>query len=252
MALLLPWQPGKASDFKREQRLAEQSMDAILDGAPVMLSTDNHEFLSIYMPATDNTRKHAAIILHGRGMHPDWSQVTAPLRVALPEHGWATLSLQMPVLGKQAKYFDYLDIFPEALPRIQSGINYLKQNGYKRILIIAHSCGVHMAMTWLEKKGDADIDGFIGIGMGATDYQQSMPKPFPYEKINVPLLSLYGSEDYPAVHRQAAQLELLINDMHPLSAITVIPGADHYFEGDEEALINAVINWLDERDLPEK
>jgi len=249
ITLLASWQTGQASDIEREQRLAEQSIDAILDGDPVMLTADNHDFLAIIMASQSSKNRGAVIILHGRGMHPDWHQVTAPLRIALPDHGWTTLSLQLPVLDKQAKYYDYLEIFPEALPRIEAGIRYLQKNGHDRIVLIAHSCGVHMAMAWLDRMGDAEIDGFIGIGMGATDYQQPMPEPFPYEKIHVPLLSIYGSEDYPAVHRRAAQLEPLLNDMPLLSDIIMIPGADHYFEDYEEGLINAATNWLEELDL---
>ena len=111
-----------AADLERENRLAEQIVDAILDGEPIQLSTGKHDFLAIETPAETDKEKGAVIILHGRGTHPDWSQVANPLRTALPAEGWATLSLQMPVLAKDAKFYDYVPIFPEALPRIDAGI----------------------------------------------------------------------------------------------------------------------------------
>ena len=107
LATLLAACTGYAADLEREKRLAEQTVDAILDGEPVMLKAGNHEFLGIYTEAEPEVATGAAIILHGRGMHPDWTQVANPLRTGLPANGWATLSLQMPVLPKDATFYDY-------------------------------------------------------------------------------------------------------------------------------------------------
>ena len=247
LSLLLTLPPAMAGgpDLEREQRLADQTVDAILDGEPVYLTTaDNTRFLAIEMQSMDGPPRRAAIILHGRGMHPDWSQVTAPLRTGLPAHGWSTLSLQMPVLAKDAKYYDYLPVFPVAVPRIEAGIRYLRDQGVERIVLIAHSCSVHMSMAWVEARGDSGIDAYIGIGMGATDYQQPMPGPFPLENIRVPLLAIYGSNDYPAVHRQAAVITKKLPGLHPASAVQEIPGADHYFNDADDALLSAVAAWL--------
>ncbi len=232
------------SDLEREQRLADEIVEAILDGEPVTLAADGHDFLGIYTEAVSQPVPGAAIILHGRGMHPDWTQVAGPLRIALPEQGWSTLSLQMPVLGKEASFYDYMPVFPEAGPRIDAGIKYLQTQGVERIVLIAHSCSVHMSMAWLEQHGGKGIDAYIGIGIGATDYQQPMHKPFPFEKIQVPLLNIYGSEDYPAVQRQAAALEHVLTDINPASAQIRITGADHYFDDYNEELATAIIDWL--------
>ena len=242
----------RAADLEREQRLADEIVDAILDGEPVTLTADGHEFLGIYTPAASEPERGAAIILHGRGMHPDWAQVASPLRVELPVQGWSTLSLQMPVLEKDASYYDYEEIFPEAIPRITAAIHYLQAQGSKQITLIAHSCGVHMSMAWVEQHGTAGIDAYIGIGMGATDYQQPMRKPFPFGQIQVPLLNIIGSDDYPAVQRQAKVLEPLLDDMPPGSTQIRIEGAGHYFDNQNEALIEAVTNWLETLVTPEK
>ena len=250
-SLLLALSPALAGspDREREQRLADQTVDAILDGEPVFLTTpDNTRFLAIEMPAAGEPEQGAAIILHGRGTHPDWSQVAAPLRTALPEHGWSTLSLQMPVLAKNAKYYDYLPVFPAAVPRIEAGIRHLRDQGVERIVLIAHSCSVYMSMTWIEAMGDSGIDAYIGIGMGATDYGQPMSKPFPLRDIRVPLLVLYGGRDYPAVHRQAEHISTLLPELHPLSAVQMVTGANHYFNDADDDLVSAVVAWLDTLD----
>ncbi len=47
--------------------------------------------------------KRLPLLAHGIGIHPNWEQVIQPLRVALSEQGWNTLSIQMPVLANEAK-----------------------------------------------------------------------------------------------------------------------------------------------------
>jgi len=234
-----------ASDLERERRLAEQTVDAILEGEPLMLNAGGHEFLGIYTRAETEPERGAAIILHGRGMHPDWEQVAGPLRKALPAHGWSTLSVQMPVLDKDASYYDYVEIMPEAPPRIEAALAYLRNLGTDRIILIAHSCGVHMSMAWIQQHGDTSIDAYIGIGMGATDYRQPMRQTFPFDRIRVPLLNIHGEDDYPAVQRLAAQLEPLLAQLNTRSAQRRIPGAGHYFNGHEAELSVVISDWLE-------
>ena len=238
--------PGAAQDFERERRLEAEIIDAILDGEPVRLDAVGHSFLAIHTEAeADDGLRRAVIVMHGRGFHPDWAEVAGPLRTALPEHGWDTLSLQMPVLGKEAKYYDYVPIFPAAFPRIRAGIEFLRAHGARTVVLAAHSCSVHMAMAFVRRHGDAGFDGFIGIGMGATDYRQPMREPFPLVSMSVPVLDLFGAEDYPAVLREApARLAAIRAAGNPLSAQRIVPDAEHFFRSNEDALIEAVTEWL--------
>lgn len=237
--------PLPASDLAREQRLADEIADSIVEGEAVWLTADNIRFLGIYTQSSATNAKGAAIILHGRGFHPDWPEVAGPLRTALPAQGWDTLSLQMPVLGKEAKYYDYVPIFPEAFPRIQAGIDFLRAKGAQRIVLIAHSCGAHMAMAWIRKYGDSKINAFVGIGMGATDLGQPMPVPFPLKEMRVPVLDVYGGAEYPQVLKMAPErLAAMRKAGNPQSRQIMIPGADHYFRERNEELIKAVAGWL--------
>ena len=166
--------PVHASDLQREKRMADEIVDAILDGDAVFLKaaddTSEHEFLSIYTEAADEPVRGTAIILHGRGFHPDWQDAINPLRVGLTEYGWNTLSVQMPVLEKQSKYYDYVPLFPQAIPRIEAAIAYAREelaanNIEGKVVLIAHSCGAHMAMAWAYVDSFESIDAYVGIGM---------------------------------------------------------------------------------------
>jgi hypothetical protein len=234
-----------ASDLEREQRLASEIVDAIFDGEPMMLDADGQEFLAIYTEA-EGEPKGGVVIMHGRGYHPDWVDVANPLRVGLAAQGWNTLSIQMPVLEKAAKYYDYVHVFPESYPRIEAAIEHLRQNGSQRVVLIAHSCSVHMSLAWINEVGDQAIDGYVGVGMGATDYQQPMLEDFPLADMSVPVLDIYGADEYPAVKRKAPErLAAMQKAGNPRSAQVVVPAADHYFKGRGQQLLEAVSDWLD-------
>jgi pimeloyl-ACP methyl ester carboxylesterase len=247
---LMLWQ-GQAlagePDFAREARMAAEIVDAILDGEAEWLDGGGRQFLSIYTAADES--RAAVLILHGRGFHPDWTDTVNPLRVGLVERGYSTLSLQMPVLAKEAKYYDYVPIFNHAHPRIEAGIQFLRARGHNKIVLLAHSCGVHMAMDWIRANSDLSFDAFIGLGMGATDYRQPMLEPFPLESMQVPVLDLYGAEEYPAVIRLAPGRKAMIEKAgHAKSRQVVLAGANHYFVDRGEALVETVVDWLDQLD----
>ncbi len=234
-----------SSDLEREKRMAAEIEDVILDGEPIYLKAGAHEFLSIdTLPY--GASKGAVILLHGRGYHPNWQDVIYPLRTGLAEVGWRTLSVQMPVLKKDAKYYDYVPLFPQSFPRIEAAIEHLKNAGVNNIVLLAHSCGAHMAMSWLREKGDSSIQAYIGVGMGATDYKQSMQEPFALDQLKVPVLDIYGAEDFPAVIRLApSRISMMQKAAHPLSVQKVVPGANHYFTDKGESLVEVVEEWLE-------
>ncbi len=246
LLLLAPWLALAAAepDYEREQRLKDEIVDAILDGDPVDLEANDREFLGIYTEADEP--RGAVLILHGRGYHPDWADVVNPLRVGLVERGWNTLSIQLPVLNKEAKYYDYVPIFEHAVPRIRAALDFLREQGNERIVLIAHSCGAHMAMQYVRELGEEGFDAFVGIGMGATDYKQPMLEPFPLERMKKPILDLYGSDDYPAVQRLAGLRAQQMKDWeHPNYSQQKLPDANHDFTDRGDLLTEAIGDWLD-------
>ena len=241
-------------NLEREKRMATEVEDAVLDGEVIYLKDSPepdkkpHEFMAIDQEPEGDT-KGAVIILHGRGFHPNWQDAIFPLRTQLPEKGWRTLSLQMPVLVKTAKYYDYVPLFSQAGPRIEAGIKHLKEQGVKNIILLAHSCGGHMAMEWIrskEGKMDGVITAYIGAGMGATDFGQKMAKSFPYDKLSIPVLDLFGSKEYPAVLAKApVRLMAITKAGNAKSKQVIVPGANHYFTDKGDALVKPVVEWLD-------
>lgn len=231
-----------ASDFDKENRWAEQIVDSLLDGEPVYLKSGDIEFLSIHTEAESGDGSSAAIVIHGSGVHPDWPTVVYPLRARLPANGWQTLSIQMPVLANEAEYSEYLPLFPDAAPRIQAAIDFLKQNGAKQIVVLAHSLGSRMTAYSLATDPLA-VAGFAAIGMPGRSGEGNDNSTDHISRIRIPMLDLYGSEDLPEVVN-TAEVRAQAGLNNPKFKQVKVEGADHFFEGEEDELLEIVLQWL--------
>ena len=232
----------QASDLAKEKRWANQVVDSLLDGDAVWLKSDEHEFLSIFTEAEDESDQ-ALIVMHGTGVHPNWDQVIQPIRVEMTTRGWNTLSIQMPVLANEAEHDDYAPIFPEVVPRIDAALAYLQAQGNQKIVLVAHSLGSLMTSYYLSEKQPDLVKGFIAIGMTGGAKHAVMDSLKTLKSVKTPVLDLFGSDDLP---------EVLVNEQAKLQAAgsknfqqLEVEGANHFFDDHNEALLDAISNWLD-------
>ncbi len=232
------------SDLEREQRLGEEMSMNLFDGEVVGISDGERDFLAAWIE-TDSPRG-TVVLLHGRGFHADWQDVVGPLRVRLAEDRWNTLSLQMPVLDVDAKYYDYVPTFPDADRRIDAGIAFARERADGPVVVLAHSCGAHMIMHRIAGQGVSGIDALVTAGLGATDWGQDPVAPFPIGQVEVPFLDALGSAEYERVLGLAAQRLDAVKATHASSAQVFVDGADHYFKGKNAELGDVVSTWLDE------
>jgi len=235
-----------ASDFAKEKRWADQVVDSILIGEPVWLKDGDHEFLAIYTEPTGDKAIGGAIVMHGIGVHPNWNDVVYPLRTGLPEAGWHTLSLQMPILENDADYKDYVPLFSEIAPRIDAGIDFLKEKGVGNIVLIGHSLGAAMAAYYFAGHDRPEVRALVMVGATGThfhdperDVVQSL------KKIKKPVLDLSGSDDEPDVlATQEFKAEAAKEGGNDAYVQDRIEGANHFMVGKEDELVERVGEWI--------
>jgi pimeloyl-ACP methyl ester carboxylesterase len=234
----------QASDLAKEKRWADQVVDAILDGEAVWLNDGTSEFLGIYTEAEEDQGR-AVIVMHGTGIHPDWQQVVQPLRVGLIEHNWNTLSIQMPILPNEAEYAEYAPLYDEVAPRINAAIDFLRKNGSKEIVLIGHSQGAAMAAYYLSITKQ-NVNGFVAIGMASLADDVRMDSINSLKKITVPVLDIYGEDDLEeiliSVDDRAGAAKQAGNKNYTQVKVA---GSNHFFDGKEDELVEAVAAWLD-------
>lgn len=237
--------PLYASDKAKEQRWANQIIDMLMVGEAVWLEVGDEKILALSTEHTTARAKGGAIIVHGIGAHPNWPEVVHPLRSQLPDHGWMTLSVQMPILENQAEGADYEPLFAEVTPRFEAAIDYLREQGIENIVILAHSMGAAMSTHYLASNPEHPVRGFVGIGMNQSKIDK-MDNAHNLQKITIPVLDLYGSQDLDGVmasvkKRAQGAAKASNKNYRQLE----IEGADHFFNGMADTLVKRVYSWID-------
>jgi len=220
------------ADYAREERLAAEIVPAIVVGEAVYLPTPSQpRVLALYTSSTNPNG--GVIVVHGVGVHPDWGLIGG-IRTGLADAGFATLSVQMPVLAASAARDDYVALFPEASERIAAAIAFLKDHGIHRIAIVSHSMGASMVNAYLVREDAARIDAWVPVGM-LVEFN-TVPKE--------PVLDVTAENDFPqvreAVPKRARQLR-----PDACTKQIVIAGTDHYMEQRQKELVNAIVPFLE-------
>lgn len=245
-ALWTPW--AQASDILKEQRWASQLADQVVVGEPLQLKAGARDYFAIYTPAAGEGKRGGVILLHGMGAHPDWPEVIAPLRQGLPEAGWATLSIQMPILDNEAEIGRYIPLFPEGDERIAAAIAYLQTQNILNIVLIGHSLGAAMASAYLAAGSpeSKNVRAFVGIGMNQYDDPAAPAHtPASLAKITLPVLDLFGQLDNAGVLASAPARAAAAKHAGNKDYLQVqMPGADHFFRGQDTALVSRISGWL--------
>lgn len=256
----------------KEIALEEALARSLEAGQALWLNDNQNKFLAIFTPDQSGHPKGGVIILHDADNHPDWPDVIRPLRTFLPNHGWATIAIQLP----QFETIDgYIAQQPVINSRIQKAVEQLHSAGFHNITLIGHGSGAMAACAYLASgMGDADIRGFVAISLNVIKSEKRDDYiPTQLEKIKLPILDIYGSRDLPTVtatamaRSQAAKrsssersnnqnldayksagLSKTANDAikgYIAYRQIVIAGADHYFEDQGKTLSRRVLGWLD-------
>lgn len=232
-----------SSDLAKEQRWRDQIVDSLIDGDAVDLSANGLTFLGLYTEADEDTGR-GAVIVHGIGVHPNWQQVVYPLRTGLPQQGWSVLSIQMPVLPNEATDADYGPLMDEAAARLDAAIAYLHEQGAERVAIVAHSLGATMANDYLAARPRA-VAAFVAVGLSSGGAHAGRDNAELIGRVKVPILDLFGQNDLDAVVSSAPERAEAASANVDYSQLQA-PGANHFFDGQDEALVEIVADWLNE------
>jgi pimeloyl-ACP methyl ester carboxylesterase len=220
------------ADTARETRWADEVVPQLVVGDAVWLATARHSrVLALYAEPPQATR-NAVIVVHGLGVNPDWNLIGV-LRSELVDLGFATLSVQMPVLAADAPRDDYADLFPDANERLAAAATWLRAKGYARIAVVSHSMGAAMVNAWLADAKESRIDAWVPVGM-------FVPFAAPLRQ---PVLDVVAERDFPDVLSHAkTRAHQLRGDS--CSAPLLIDGTDHYFGNAAARLASAIAPFI--------
>jgi pimeloyl-ACP methyl ester carboxylesterase len=223
-----------AQDYEREARWAKETLETLMVGEAVQIEQKNgHRFLGLYTRPPKESLG-AVIVAHGRGWGPDY-ELYGVLRTSLADAGYATLSIQLPVLPGTAKIGDYLPMFPDSNERFALAVQWLRQKGYRKVAIVSHSLGATMANQYLITAPEPGVDAwvFVSIINGLEEMY----------RIKIPVLDIYGTRDW-QVTRYGGEERRVQIDKHPGSEQFVIQGAEHFYEQHTDELTRVIAAFL--------
>jgi dienelactone hydrolase len=238
----------QASDIAKEKRWEEQIVPGLVVGEAVKLKADGTEFLALHTVPTVDDSKGAVILLHGMGVHPAWPEVIEPLRMILPDYGWHTLSLQMPILNNEAEEKDYLPLFSEVPLRVQAGVDYLKRQGIRNIVVSGHSTGATMAAYYLVTNKDPVVKAFAilsgGSGIPGDIRANSLANFRKIKDINI--VDIRGGNDAEKVISALTLRKKIAPGIYGSRYQNlVIDGANHLYRDREDKLADQLNSYLD-------
>jgi alpha/beta superfamily hydrolase len=214
-----------AQDYAREDRWKAEVLGNLVVGDAVQIAgASRRPFLGLYTQGEHG--RPAVLLVHGIGVHPDHG-VVGSLRMRLADMGFATLSIQMPVLAADAQASDYYPaLFPEASDRIGAARAWLASRKHSKIVLASHSLGSWMSQYCLENDRDAPFAAWISMGRSGA-----------IPALALPVLDVYGEKDNPAVLRSRQD--------RMATRQVMIAGADHFYAGKEDELARLLREFIE-------
>jgi pimeloyl-ACP methyl ester carboxylesterase len=178
----------KAQDYAREQRWADEITPSLIVGEPIHITASSGKpFLGLY--AKGERPFKAILLLHSVGTHPDFG-VIGQLRSHLFDLGYTTLSIQLPVQGREAKLEDYYPkVFGDAKDRIDKALQWLKAAGFEKPVLLSHTMGSWMANEYLdERHRQGEISAWVCMSLTGSYSWTARTYGFP-------ILDVYAEND---------------------------------------------------------
>lgn len=245
LLLISPWSVAAPDPAAYEQELVA-GLERQVDAAEfVWLQAEGTSFAGLYR-TTPEPGTRAVVLLHGMGAHADWPGLINTLRTRLPANGWTTLSIQLPVLSPQASLSDYGMQLIRSVARVRSAVNYLKQAGYTDIGLVGYGFGASVAVSYLTGESK-DASALAAISLQEFPF---LEPPFrlmeQLARVNVPVLDIYASQDFPDVLRSVDDRRLAaVRAANEAFQQLSVAETDHYFTGRQNELADRITVWLD-------
>lgn len=230
----------------REQKIAEKLASVAKADEIVQLGLSEDQFFGFYISTRTEETKGVIILVHGMGAHADWPDVILPLRTRLPEFGWSTLSIQMPLLSTDVSVANYGKTLNRAKNRIQAAVDYLHAWEIEQIILLGYSFGAVQVASYLTNVNDQNVKAFVSVSILAQKFiKPEIDTIKLIGEVNVPVLDIYGDEDLFDVRQGIDDRRLAAskNGNGEFSQIE-LQQAGHYYIGAEQALAQQIQRWL--------
>ncbi|MFK5984531.1 MAG: DUF3530 family protein [Pseudomonadota bacterium] len=250
MTFNLDYTAAWANDIEKEKYWKNILASSVKIGQIIELKTPKISFIGIYNRQNLFKKRGAVILLHDKAGHPNWKDVIKPLRIQLSNYGWDTLSIQMPLRKKALKTKAEINEFYQlGFARINSAVAYLIAKKERVLFLIAHGSNTAIALNFAHKNQLTRVNNVKALILISSASKKLKEHPENtiemLEKVKLPVLDIYGSNDFDVVKSTAAQRQAAAKrsaNIHYLQQ--EIHHADHFFSNQSEILIKRIHSWM--------
>ena len=244
LTALCTWPFAAAADLQATQRLETTWAEATdLDGEVVELTAGETPFVAIHRAQTRDTTTGSVVLLHGRGTNANSLRVVRPLRTGLSEHGWDTLSVQLPQVHAGAPGDVWLDNADTIGARLQAALDWLTERNQVNQVIVALGDSATVALRFVAGRDPTSVRALVLI---------SIPGEFTADAdrqaltdLGRPLLDVFAERDTVAVTGGAPPRLRAAREAGATGYTQrQIAGATLDFPGQEAQLLAVVRGWL--------
>jgi len=194
---------------------------------------------SLFEPEPGKACGIGIVLVHGL----KWSFDTGPskwLAPLLAEHGYTVLSLSLRDHGSD----DPRDL-DLAHRDLRAGVDYLSAR-VSEVAFLAHGYGGAKAICYTAHSGDTRVRRLILVTLGALySYRRELWESVlaSASAIEGKIVVVQGAAD-PNIEPSKRGQELSDASRGSETSVVLIEGANHYFEGKQEALVKCVDEWF--------
>ena len=244
LVALCAWPFTAVADLQTTQRLETAWLEAQdLDGEVVELAAGETPFVAIHRAQTRDTTTGSVVLLHGRGTNANSHGVIRPLRIGLSEHGWDTLSVQLPQVRAGARGGAWLDNADAIEARLQAALDWLTQRERLNQVIVALGGSAPVALRFVAGRDPKSVRALVLVSVNSefsadTDRQA-------LADLGRPLLDVFAERDtIPVTDGAPARLRVAREAGAKGYTQRQIAGATLDFPGQEAQLLAVIRSWL--------
>lgn len=197
---------------------------------------------ALYLPPAPEASRGRILVLHGL----TWNFYRGPSRWLSPllaEAGYACLSLNMRDHDREEP-----KDFELSHHDLRAGVDYLRGLGEAPVVIVAHGFACNKVVCYPGWSGDAGVRHHVLTTLGSVkryrpDIWETVLRLAP--ELGGRVLVVQGAVD-PLIEPRERAEELVRAAARARVDVTLLDGANHYFDGRRHELAACLTHWLDE------
>jgi pimeloyl-ACP methyl ester carboxylesterase len=125
-------------------------------------------------------------------------------------------------------------------------VDWLSGKTSGKVSLISHSRGGADLLFYAANENDDRLESLVVIGVHGAfgNIPDAMNTLQSLSRIRVPVLDVYGSDDFQGIRNTAASRKETARPVSRDYRQVEVAGADHFFEGMDAALLELVVDWL--------